>query len=127
MIHGIGIDLVELSRIEALQGKWDDPFFRIIFTERERAEAMARLKESGPQAAVRYFAGRFAIKEAVVKALNAEGVVVEFPQIETLTAKTGAPVSHLVGDAASLDARFKLHVSLSHEEQLVMAFAVAEE
>ena len=76
---------------------------------------------------MRYFAGRFAIKEAVVKALNAEGVVVEFPQIETLTAETGAPVAHLVGDAASLDARFKLHVSLSHEEQLAMAFAVAEE
>lgn len=126
MIHGIGIDLVELSRIEALQGKWDDPFFRIIFTEQERAEAMARLEESGPQAAVRYFAGRFAVKEAVVKALNTEDVVVEFPQIETLTAKTGAPTTRLVGDASPLDARFKLHVSLSHEEQLAMAIAVAE-
>lgn len=127
MIHGIGIDLVDLSRIEALQGKWDDPFFRIIFTEQERAEAMARLEESGPQATVRYFAGRFAVKEAVVKALNAEGVVVEFPQIETLTAKTGAPETHLVGDAAALDARFKLHVSLSHEEGIAAAFCVAEE
>ncbi|HIS40937.1 MAG TPA: 4'-phosphopantetheinyl transferase superfamily protein [Candidatus Aphodovivens avistercoris] len=126
MIRGVGVDLVAPARLEALEGKWDDPFFRRIFTEAERAEAAAREAEAGPRAALRYFTGRFAVKEAVVKALNTEDVVVEFPQIETLTAKTGAPTTRLVGDASPLDARFKLHVSLSHEEQLAMAIAVAE-
>ena len=101
--------------------------FRRIFTDSERAEAAAREAEGGPQAATRYFAGRFAIKEAVAKALNACEVAVEFPQIETLAAETGAPMTRLVGDAARLDGRCKLHVSLSHEENVVIAFCVVEE
>lgn len=127
MIRGVGVDLMELERLEPLAGKWDDAFFRRIFTDAERDEANARLADGGEAAALRYFAGRFAVKEAVVKALNAEGVAVEFPQIETLTLETGAPSTHLVGDAAPLEGEVELHVSLSHEERTVIAFCVAEE
>lgn len=127
MIRGIGVDIVELARFEALEGKWNDPFFRRIFTKRERAEAAARDAEDGPHAALRYFAGRFAVKEAVVKALNAHGVEVQFPQIETRALESGAPCAHLVGDAAPLEAEVALHVSLSHEETVALAFCVAEE
>lgn len=126
MIRGVGVDLVAPARLEALEGKWDDPFFRRIFTEAERAEAAAREAEAGPRAALRYFTGRFAVKEAVVKALNAHNVQVEFPQIETLTLESGAPCTHLVGEAASLNSNLALHISLSHEETLVVAFCVAE-
>lgn len=127
MIRGIGVDIVDLERFTALEGKWNDPFFRRIFTERERAEAAAREAESGPRTALRYFAGRFAVKEAVVKSLNAHGVKVEFPQVETLTLETGAPSTHLVGDTAPLEDEVSLHVSLSHEENVAIAFCVTEE
>ena len=126
MIRGIGVDIMELSRLEALEGKWDDPFFRRIFTEAERAEAAARETESGSRAALRYFAGRFAIKEAVAKALNAQGVEVEFPQVETLSLPSGAPHARIIGSAAALVGQTALHVSLSHEENVVVAFCVAE-
>lgn len=126
MIRGVGVDIMDLARIAPLAGKWDDPFFRRIFTDGERAEAAAREAEDGSEAALRYFAGRFAIKEAVAKALNAREVAVEFPQIETLAAETGAPMTRLVGDAARLDGHCTLHVSLSHEENVVIAFCVAE-
>lgn len=126
MIRGIGVDIMELSRLEALEGKWDDPFFRRIFTEAERAEAAARETESGSRAALRYFAGRFAIKEAVAKALNAQGVEVEFPQVETLSLPSGAPHARIIGSAAAFIGPTALHVSLSHEENVVVAFCVAE-
>lgn len=126
MIHGIGVDIVELSRFTPFEGKWDDPFFRKIFTESERAEAARREIESGSRAALRYFASRFAVKEAVVKAFNTHEVAVEFPDIETLTLETGAPVTHLVGAAAPLENGLAVHVSISHEEQLAIAFAVVE-
>lgn len=126
MIRGIGVDIMELSRLEALEGKWDDPFFKRIFTEAERAEAAARETESGPRAALRYYAGRFAIKEAVAKALNAQDVEVEFPQIETLSLPSGAPCTRIIGSAAALAGQTALHVSLSHEENVVVAFCVAE-
>lgn len=126
MIRGIGVDIMDLSRIAPLEGKWDDPFFRRIFTEAERSEATQRESESGPHAALRYYAGRFAIKEAVAKALNASEVAVEFPQIETLAADTGAPVTRIVGSAEEATRGVTLHVSLSHEEGTVIAFCVAE-
>lgn len=127
MIKGVGVDMIDLSRLEALEGKWDDPFFRRIFTEAERAEAASRESASGTRAALRYFAGRFALKEAVVKALNADKVEVEFPQIETLSNENGAPVTHLIGDAVHLEGKVGLHVSLSHEEDRAIAFCVTED
>lgn len=127
MIMGIGVDTIDLSRLEALEEKWDDSFFRRIFTEAERTEAASREAADGTRAALRYFAGRFALKEAVVKALNANEAKVEFPQIETLSNENGAPVTHLVGSAAHLESRARLHVSLSHEETRVVAFCVAED
>ena len=126
MIRGIGVDIMDLARIAPLEGKWDDPFFKRIFTEGERAEAAAREAESGSRAALRYFAGRFAIKEAVAKALNAQDVEVEFPQIETLSLPCGAPRTRIIGSAAALVGQTALHVSLSHEENAVVAFCVAE-
>ena len=91
-----------------------------MFTERERAEALERDEP------LRYFAGRFAAKEAVAKALNAHGIAVEFPQIETLAGPHGAPETQVTGDAAAASG-IALHVSISHEDDFVLAFAVAEE
>ena len=126
MICGVGVDVLKLSRLSALEGKWDDSFFRTIFTERERAEAAQREREGGSGAALRYYAGRFALKEAVVKALNKYEVFVQFPEVETLSATSGAPLTRLVGVAKEKENEFCIHTSLSHEEGIVIAFALVE-
>ncbi len=121
MIYGIGIDVLSLERLKGLDGYWDDPFFRRIFTEKERHEALGKTET------LVYFAGRFAIKEAVVKALNGKGVVVEFPDIETLSNEYGAPIVKLVGKSArALDESIHIHASLSHEDDVCTAMVVVE-
>lgn len=123
MLEGIGVDVVALERFRAYESRWDDPFFTRIFTPRERAEAATRDEP------LRFFAGRFAVKEAVVKACNAHGVRVEFPQVETVTNEHGAPVCALVdADGAPLpeSAGLRIHVSITHEEAFSIAIAAVE-
>ncbi len=63
MILGIGIDLVDVRRIEAIIFRWQDRFLRRIFTGKEIA--YCNNKKNPAQR----FATRYAAKEAVVKAL----------------------------------------------------------
>lgn len=63
MILGIGIDLVDVRRIEAIIYRWQDRFLRRVFTAKEIA--YCNNKKNPAQR----FATRFAAKEAVVKAL----------------------------------------------------------
>ena len=64
MIYGIGVDIVEISRIEKAISRWGDPFLNRIFTasEIEYCQGKARTPSR--------FALRFAAKEAFSKALG---------------------------------------------------------
>ena len=64
MIAGIGADLVDIARIQALLDRYGERFLRRVFTGKETAYAL-----SGANTAER-LAGRFAVKEAVFKALG---------------------------------------------------------
>ncbi|MES4786357.1 MAG: holo-[acyl-carrier-protein] synthase, partial [Nitrospiraceae bacterium] len=63
-IFGIGLDLVKISRIQAMIERWQDRFLLRLYTDAER-ELSA--KRTPPYA---FLAGRFAAKEAVLKALG---------------------------------------------------------
>jgi len=63
-IIGHGVDLVEVDRIRAALERHGDRFANRIFTEGEQSQA-----GNGPLR-VQFFAGRFAAKEAVMKALG---------------------------------------------------------
>jgi len=63
-ILGVGVDLVEVDRIERSLERFGERFLRRIFTEDERKVAMGRRNIS------EYLALRFAAKEAVMKALG---------------------------------------------------------
>jgi holo-[acyl-carrier protein] synthase len=63
-IIGHGVDLVEVERIRAALDRHGDRFANRIFTEGEQSQA-----GNGPLR-VQFFAGRFAAKEAVMKALG---------------------------------------------------------
>ena len=63
-VRGIGIDLVQISRMREVIGRWDERFLRRVFTEGEIAYCRARRDP------VPHFAARFAAKEAGLKALG---------------------------------------------------------
>ncbi len=108
MIGGLGIDLVEIARIE--RAMRNPRFVYRVLTEAERVAC--RTPES--------VAGRWAAKEAVAKAL---GVPVTWQQVEILTGKSGAPQVRLsVFGYESV----RLFVSITHERQFAAAVAVLE-
>lgn len=64
MVLGLGTDLTEVQRIAAAYSRHGDRFLQRVFTAAERRAAGARRNPS------EYLAGRFAAKEAVLKALG---------------------------------------------------------
>ena len=121
MICGIGVDLVLVSRINGAMNRFGERFASRVYTPEE-------CHQSGGKAI--FLAGRFAIKEALLKALGtgmAGGV--SWKEIETLARESGAPevtcsgrVAHLMG----LRGIKKVWASLSHEQDHVVAVVVLE-
>lgn len=123
MIYGIGIDIVSIARLEALQGQYNDPFFKKTYTEAEHTAGMGR-----PNPII-YFSERFAVKEAVFKALHISSVTFRFNEIETLNDGFGQPYVILYGGAkkALVEAGVKrIHVSLSNDSGFVIAYVICE-
>jgi len=121
MIKGIGIDIVEIARIQkAAQNK---RFFTRVFSQGE-----ITLFE-----ACRYnistIAGRFAAKEAVLKALGLGIHDVPLGCIGVLRTDAGQPTVSLTGAAqqrAQALGILRIHISISHDGGLAIAQAVAE-
>lgn len=122
-IAGIGVDLCAIDRIEQAMKK--PHFMERIFTAQERAYIEAK-----GAAAAQSAAAIFAAKEAVAKALGcgfAQGVMPG--QIEVTHAQSGEPGIRLEGAAAALGTQRgaqRIHISLSHEGNMAIAFAVME-
>ena len=116
MIVGVGIDVVEIARLDrALQRT--PGLARRLFTERERGLP------------ARSLAGRFAAKEALAKALGApRGLLWTDAEIVTdaATGKPGLAVSGTVAAAAARLGAVRWHVSLSHDAGIATAIVVAE-
>ena len=123
MIFGVGTDILELNRMRSDILQENDPFVKRTFTEKERKEAAAR------EDSRLYFAGRFAAKEAVYKALRVSAELVDLSEIEVLTESSGGPRVILHDRLLSYKNHQgirKVHVSISYEKETVLAFAVAE-
>lgn len=122
MILGIGVDVVELARIEALAEKYEG-FAPRIFTEREIDHCFT------PACNAASAAGRFAVKEAVSKALGTGLGRVATRDIETVNDAAGAPEVHLYGEAQALAEEKgvkKIHCSISHERSVAVAMIILE-
>ena len=122
MICGIGIDIVRIDRIRAIAERWQARFLDRLYTEPERRYCLAR---PAPYAS---FAGRFAAKEAVLKALGtgwSEGI--SWQDIQVLNDRTGRPRATVSGRVKMLMQRAgvtNIHVSLSHDADYAVAQAV---
>ena len=122
-IIGIGTDLCAVSRMERAIQK--QHFYERVFFEGERAYLEKKENARGQSAAA-----MFAAKEAVSKALGTGFIRGVMPwTIEVTHDGAGRPGVRLHGDAlARLEALGgkAVHLSLSHEGDMAMAFAVVE-
>ncbi|MFC4769037.1 holo-ACP synthase [Effusibacillus consociatus] len=120
----IGVDLVEIRRIENLA---ENPsFLDRVYTEQE----LQLVQEVSAERRSEILAGRFAVKEAVAKALGT-GISggITFRDIETLRGKDGEPVVHLQGKARQIADTLgvsAVRVSLSHASGLAIAYVLLE-
>jgi holo-[acyl-carrier protein] synthase len=128
LIYGIGHDVLEIERIATLLHRGlGSKFLQRVLTEKELLLAEGR----GGKIA-EFTAGRFAAKEAVVKALGCGiGSVVGFQDIAILPDPLGKPVVTLSGEAWARLAlpegsSYIIHLTITHGRDLASAFAVVE-
>ena len=115
----VGVDIIEVVRIERSVEKLGQRFLDRIFTSKEQAYCEGRLER---------LAGRFAVKEAVSKALGLGIGDIRWQDIEVLNDERGKPVLILHGDAMGLAKELGLHtwsISMSHSEANAVGMAVA--
>jgi len=121
MIHGIGCDVVKVARVAAVHERHKDRFLRRAFHPDEVADCGGRAER---------LAARWAAKEAVFKALRFDSGVSRprFPDVVVVRREGRVPDVELRGAARDEAARLGVHhvwVSLSHESDAALAFAVA--
>jgi len=121
MIIGIGIDLVKIDRIDKA-GNNRSGFLERVFTERER-EYCSRQKFPA-----QHYAGRFAAKEAVLKAIGTGwSAGVKWTDMEVLHGDGGGPVVNISGrvkDLMDLKGVKQILLSYSHDEGYAVAHVV---
>jgi len=113
MASGVGIDLLEIDRLERALERHPRLAERV-FTPGERAYAAARARPG------RHLAARFAAKEAVVKALGLSGGF-GLREIEVLAGEP--PSVRLSGKAAAAAAGERIDISLTHSRNFAAAVA----
>lgn len=122
-ILGIGTDIVECPRIGHMIEQHGDLFLRRVFTDREIHYCQAR------KFAIEHFAGRWAAKEAILKALGTGwGRGIAGTDLEIRAEPGGAPRVHVQGAARDLAVAREVAdvmVSIAHCRTYATAYAMA--
>lgn len=138
MILGIGHDVTEIVRVKSiLSGNIAERFLQRVLAVKELEYARSRFGRECDDKTImwskrwiEFTAGRFAAKEAVVKALGCGiGSLVGFQDIAILPDGAGKPVCNVSQEALrrlGLSHEVRIHVSITHTEELASAFAVVE-
>ncbi|MBN1620712.1 holo-ACP synthase [candidate division WOR-3 bacterium] len=120
MIRGIGIDIVEKSRISSAVKRFGSRFAEKILTQDELAEYEARKGD------IDWLAGRFSAKEALSKAIGtgmSDGIWFKDFCVGSFQ---GKPVVKLKNKAEKKAGTGRLHVSISHERNYAVSVALFE-
>lgn len=124
VIHGIGIDLVEVARIERIIEKWNGRFLKRVFSENEIV--YCERKAYPPQ----HYAARFAAKEAFLKCIGIglfSGAGLR--DIEVFNSIGGKPELRVYRKVRSIIDTLniiKFHVSISHTNNYATALVILE-
>jgi holo-[acyl-carrier protein] synthase len=122
-IVGIGTDIIECPRIGRMIEQHGELFLRRVYTEREIGYCQAR------KHAIEHFAGRWAAKEAILKAIGtgwARGIC--WTDLEVRNLPSGAPQVLVRGgakDAAMARGIGDIMISISHCRTYATAYALA--
>ena len=116
MIVGIGIDIVEIDRIKKLEKKYKDQFYKKILSDEE----IIQLSKNRDKFS--FIAGRFAVKEALIKAISCD---TPFYRITILNSENGKAYFSNQKEIFKLD-DMVIHISISHEKKYATAIVVVE-
>lgn len=125
MIHAIGIDIVEVNRIDDIIQRWGTAFMRRVYSQEEIDYCTKKVRAS------MHFAARFAAKEAFLKCLGTElrhGVAMW--HIAVANNRDGTPTLKLqqgLADRLSSHGISKAHISISHTDNYATAVVILEE
>ena len=115
-----GVDIIEIPRIQQVLDRYGQRFLDRVFTSSEIAYCRGRAPN---------LAGRFAAKEATMKALSTGVRGVGWKDIEVIRAESGAPSVKLHGRAKQRAERLRvgeISLSMSHSREYAVAFVVAQ-
>lgn len=115
MIYGIGVDLVDIKRIERVIRRFGERFEKRILAPDER-------RPKTPEDLAKHFSA----KEAFVKALGTGFVGVGFKDIKVMKDRRGKPYIALSERIEKRFGRLNVHLSLSDESDYVIAMVVIE-
>jgi holo-[acyl-carrier protein] synthase len=125
VIFGIGIDIVELGRIEKILKRQEWAFVSRVLTKAEIQTMPAEHVRK-----TEYIAGRFAAKEACSKALGTGiGSVVSFQDMKILRSESGKPYLTVSPEVLMSTVGLEtcvLHVSISHSREYAVAQVIVE-
>jgi len=107
MVRGVGIDVIEVSRIE--EAMQNPRFLERILTPNERHEGLN----------TQSIAGRWAAKEAIAKAI---GTHLTWQDVEIHKNGEGVPQPHILRGGV----QGAIHLSISHERGIAAAVAIWE-
>lgn len=121
-VRGIGIDLVRIPRMREIIARWDERFLRRVFTEEEIAYCRRRRDP------VPHFAGRFAAKEAALKALGTGlSMGINWREIEVRRERGGPPTVSLSGRSGEIGRRRggrRMLLTITHDGDYAVAQAM---
>lgn len=109
MIHGIGIEILDVDRFLSVMQRRGERFLKRLFTANELDYCM---RKSRPEESL---AARFAAKVSFMKAV---GKTIRFIDMEIIANPDGRPALHVKG------VPFKVEISMSHDKGLAIAQAI---
>ena len=120
MIVGIGVDVVDIARFERALTRTP--------TLKNRLFAQGEQVKDGSSRPLRSLAGRFAAKEALIKALG-DSTGVRWHDMQVIADEFGNPSFELAGATRviALERNIsRIHLSMTHDAGVAIAYVVAE-
>jgi len=122
VVHAIGLDIVEVERIRKDIAQYGDKFINRILSEKELESYDKRFDKD------LFLAGRFAAKEAIIKALGK--FLTDRPpytDLQVLNDNTGQPYFKLTDEILQKLKKTVILLSISHEKNYAAAMVVISE
>lgn len=122
-VIGIGTDIIECERISRMLLRHRDNFVRMVFTDLENQYCSSRKNSN------QHYAGRWAAKEAVLKALGTGWISgIAWTDVEVVNQSGGKPIINLHNGANKIANNLginEIQISITHCEAYAVAFAIA--